>query len=174
MSGKQVRRSISAVVCLAAAVGYTATTAQSAAMVLKEFNSWSLHQSKDDNHNICYVVSTPVSKKPKTANRAPIIFYVSSWPKDGVRNQISVKLGYPIDAEKPVTAQVESDVFKLTPRDERAYLYDATQELKLIEAMRRGSTMVVKATSSRGTQTTDTYSLNGITAALRALTDNCT
>lgn len=144
-----------------------------AAMVMKEFKSWSLHQSRDATHNICYVISKPTSKKPRNANRAAIVFYISAWPKDGVRNQVSVKLGYPINPKKSVTAKVGSDVFKLTARDERAYIYDATQELKLVEAMKTGNTVVITATSKRGTTTIDTYSLNGISAALKALTDDC-
>lgn len=150
-----------------------APSAHAAAMVMKEFNAWSLHQSRDAKHNICYVVSKPVRKLPKTANRAAIVFYVTAWPKDGVRNQVSVKLGYPIDAGKTISAQIGSDSFKLTARDERAYVYDATQELKLLDAMKKGSSMVVKATSQRGTQTTDTYSLRGISSALKALAEDC-
>lgn len=147
--------------------------AQNTAMVMKEFGKWSLHQSRDASHNICYAVSKPVSKKPKKANRATIVFYISAWPKDGVRNQVSVKLGYPIDPKKPITIQIKADTFKLTARDERAYIYDATQELKLIEAMKKGSEMVVMATSKRGTQTIDTYSLNGVTSALKSLANRC-
>jgi len=162
---------------LAIALAFTSfsapTVAQNAAMVMKEFGKWSLHQSRNASHNICYAVSKPTRKKPKNANRAAIVFYVSAWPKDGVRNQVSVKLGYPVDAKKPVTVQVDANTFKLTARDERAYVYDATQELKLLEAMKKGSQMVVKATSKRGTQTVDTYSLNGITSALKSLADSC-
>lgn len=143
------------------------------AMVMNEFGAWSLHQSRDAGHNICYVVSKPKSKKPSNANRAAIVFYISAWPKDGVRNQVSVKLGYPINKDKTITAQVGTDVFKMAARGERAYIYDATQELKLLEAMKKGATMVLKATSQRGTRTTDTYSLSGISAALKALASNC-
>lgn len=145
----------------------------SEAVIKKEFNAWALHQSRDSSHNICYAVSAPVSKKPKRVNRAPIVFYVSTWPKDGVRNQISVKLGYPVNGDKPVTVQIGEDIFTLTARDERAYIYDATQELKLVEAMKKGSKMVVKATSQRGTETIDVYSLAGVTAALTSLANEC-
>jgi len=160
-------------VALSCAALSSPVAAQNAAMVMKEFGTWSLHQSRNTEHNICYAVSTPVSKTPKKANRAAIVFYVSAWPKDGVRNQISVKLGYPINAKKDVTVKIGDDTFKLKARDERAYVYDATQELKLLDAMKNGSQMVVKATSTRGTTTTDTYSLKGVTSALKSLADSC-
>ena len=87
--------------------------------------------------------------------------------------QISVKFGYPINAEKDVTVQIDGNTFKLKARDERAYVYDATQELKLLEAMKGGAKMVVKATSKRGTKTIDTYSLKGVTSALKSLANSC-
>ncbi len=169
----QPSRSKILAVALACAALSSPAVAQNAAMVMKEFGTWSLHQSRNASHNICYAVSTPVSKKPKKANRAAIVFYVSAWPKDGVRNQVSVKFGYPINTEKDVTVQIENDTFNLKARDERAYVYDATQELKLLEAMKTGTQMVVKATSKRGTQTIDTYSLKGVTSALKSLAESC-
>jgi len=39
--------------------------------------------------------------------------------------------------------------------------------------MRRGGTLVVKGTSSRGTDTTDRYSLMGFTAAHNAISQAC-
>ena len=50
---------------------------------------------------------------------------------------------------------------------------DAADEQKLIEAMKKGSKLVVKATSTRGTQTTDTYSLNGLSQAMDAIATAC-
>ncbi len=39
--------------------------------------------------------------------------------------------------------------------------------------MKAGSNLVVKASSSRGTDTTDTYSLSGFTAAYNAISKAC-
>ncbi|MGB1026239.1 MAG: invasion associated locus B family protein, partial [Rhodospirillaceae bacterium] len=39
--------------------------------------------------------------------------------------------------------------------------------------MKRGRDMIVKGTSSRGTVTTDTYSLSGVTAAMNAIDKAC-
>ena len=56
---------------------------------------------------------------------------------------------------------------------DRAYIADAGEEQKLIFAMRKGSTITVVGTSERGTTTTDTYSLAGISQALQAVATNC-
>ncbi|MEM8744554.1 MAG: invasion associated locus B family protein [Pseudomonadota bacterium] len=43
----------------------------------------------------------------------------------------------------------------------------------MVTAMKAGSTMVVQGRSTRGTLTTDEYSLSGITKALDAVTKAC-
>ena len=43
----------------------------------------------------------------------------------------------------------------------------------MIRAMKRGSKMTVVGTSSRGTKTTDTYSLSGFTKAKGVIDKNC-
>ena len=43
----------------------------------------------------------------------------------------------------------------------------------LVAALKRGSQLLVKGISRRGTATTDTYSLNGISAALDAAAKSC-
>ena len=40
--------------------------------------------------------------------------------------------------------------------------------------MKKGSNLVVKGTSQRGTETTDSYSLTGITAGMAAIDKACT
>ena len=43
----------------------------------------------------------------------------------------------------------------------------------LVNAMKRGNELVFKGTSERGTLTTDSYSLKGVTAAMRAIDKAC-
>jgi invasion protein IalB len=50
---------------------------------------------------------------------------------------------------------------------------NAAEEGQMIEIMRRGSDLVVKSESARGTRTTDTYSLKGIAQALDKVADEC-
>ena len=43
----------------------------------------------------------------------------------------------------------------------------------LVESMRAGVEMTVRGTSARGTDTTDTYSLSGVTAAMGEIDKAC-
>ena len=47
------------------------------------------------------------------------------------------------------------------------------QEAGLVEAMKEGHEMTVEGLSTRGTVTTDTYSLSGVTAALAKAACEC-
>ncbi len=137
------------------------------------FGSWSLYSNESAGSKLCFAAATPTEKKPATANRGPTLLYVSAWPKDGIRSEVSVKLGYPLKPDSTVTVTIGTDTFSLFPKEERAYVADATQELKLVEALKKGSKADVTATSARGTETTDTYTLTGLTQALTELSKTC-
>lgn len=150
----------------------TAAAAQGAS-VSGTFGAWSLYTTAAGASQLCFVAAAPEEKKPATANRATMLFYISAWPKDGVRSEVSVKLGYPIKKGSTVEVAVGKETFKLFAKDERAYVANATEELKLLEALKKGAKVVVAATSERGTTTTDVYSLTGLTQALQAMAETC-
>jgi invasion protein IalB len=135
--------------------------------------AWGLYADNATPKQVCFLAAQPQSVEPQGANRGPIYFYVSAWPKDGVKTEPSAKVGYPIDANKDMSVTVGDDTFKLFAKGERGFVSDAAEESKLIEAMKKGTTAVVKATSTRGTDTTDTYSLSGLSASLSKMAETC-
>lgn len=158
-----------------AAVG-SLLAAQAAAQtvdLVERSGAWSLYADTATPKQTCFVASQPQAVEPIGANRGPIFFYVSAWPKDGVKAEPSVKVGYPVDTAKDMTVTIGTDTFKLFSNGQRGFISDPTEELKLVEAMKKGSTAIVKAVSTRGTETTDTYSLSGITQALDKLAATC-
>src|SRR5262245_34042302 len=61
------------------------------------YGDWILSVAQGDS-KICYAATLPKMKEPASANRAKVLLYVSAWPKDGVKSEVSFKLGYPIKA----------------------------------------------------------------------------
>ena len=137
------------------------------------FSSWTAFTHGEGGGLLCFATAQPTKQEPAGAKRSPAFVYVSSWPKDGVKAEVSVRVGYPLRGGSDVTMSVGNASFKLFVHGDRAYIADAGEELKLLDAMRKGSTMTVVGTSERGTTTTDTYSLAGISQALQAVTTNC-
>lgn len=168
---KQTRIFASAVTAIAALLAAEAS-AQTVDLVANQ-GAWSLYADKSTPKQVCFIASQPQAVEPIGANRGPIYFYISAWPKDGVKTEPSVKVGYPVNSTKDMTVTIGTDTFNLFAKGERGFVSDPTEELKLVEAMKKGATAIVRATSTRGTDTTDTYSLSGITAALNKMTETC-
>lgn len=171
-------RSISRCVlsAFAASAVYVASAGGASAQAAVEtgrFGDWIVHQSSGGGSKICFAASQPKAKEPATANRSKIVLYVSAWPKEGVKSEISIKMGYPIKTGSTVAVTVGTDAFNLFSKDDRAFVSDATEELKLIEAMKKGSRLTVQGSSEKGTVTTDTYSLSGLGQAMQAVAAAC-
>lgn len=150
-----------------------ATGSANAAKLVEKSGNWSMFVHDAAQKKICFIASQPASSTPKDAKREQAFFYVSAWPKDGVKSEVSVLLGYPVKKGSTVTVTIGSASFKLFPQDDKAFVADPTDELKLIEAMKRGSSMEIAASAEGGFDTQDKYSLSGITAALKKLTGKC-
>ena len=150
----------------------TAATAQTVELVEKQ-GTWSLYADAATPKSVCFLAAQPLAVEPLGANRGPIFFYISAWPKEGVKAEPSVKVGYPIKPDSEMSVTVGTDTFKLFVKGERGFVQDPNEELKLVEALKKGSNAFVKAVSARGTATTDTYSLSGISAALDKLAATC-
>jgi len=157
----------------AAVILIAATSAASAANLVKTYRDWSLFTHDEAQTKICFAASQPKESTPADSKRDPAFFYISAWPQDGVKSEVSIRLGYPIKQGSTVVVDIGGSRFDLFAKDDKAFVADPTQELKLIEAMKRGSFMKVEATSERGTNTSDNYSLMGISAALQGLASEC-
>lgn len=158
---------------LALASCFAFASTANAAQLVEKYGDWSLFVHDAAQKKICFATTQPSATSPKDAKRDAIFFYVSAWPKDGVKTEISVLLGYKIKKGSDVTINIGGTVFKLFPQDDKAFVADPQQELKLIDAMKRGSVMQVAATSEAGLATEDRFSLSGITNALKNLDGKC-
>jgi invasion protein IalB len=137
------------------------------------YGDWELMADGNTPHLFCFVTSEPKSSQSAGAERQPPRAYISAWPKDGIRAELSFRMGFRIKKNTPGLATVSPTGFKLFGSGDRAYVSDSTRELKLVEAMRKGSAMTVAATPDSGATVTDTYSLNGIGQALQKLQETC-
>jgi len=143
------------------------------ARLLERIKDWTVLIYEGADGRVCFAASSPTDMQPKTAKRTPVIFYVTTWQKDGIHKEVSVRQGYAMKANGVATVTVGGQSFSLTADDEKAYAKDPAEERKLLAAMVAGGPMIVKATSAKGTQTTDQYSLEGVAAAVQKLEESC-
>jgi len=137
------------------------------------YRDWSAYTYSDQRGKVCYAASQPKQQEPSGVNRDPAFFMVTNRPAENVKNEVSIIIGYPFREGSKVTADVDGRSFSMFTKDDGAWVENAAEESALISAMRAGRSMTIKGTSRRGTDTTDTYSLSGISAALDAITKEC-
>lgn len=162
-----------------AALSFYSTTvsAQTSTNVVDSKSDWSVFVENEPLR--CWIVSKPTKTvnikggKPVVVNRGDIRFFVTYLPKNGVRGEISFTGGYPIKPNSAVTLTVGSSSYKMYPDGEYAWPESGAVDNQIKSSMKRGASAVVKAQSARGTQTTDTFSLVGFTAALAEAEKRC-
>ena len=149
----------------------TSALAQEAAL-LEKFKDWSAYAATG-SPKVCFIVAQPTASLPKGVRRGPIYFYISRYPADQVVDEISVKMGYPFAPGAKTTVTIGTDKFELFTKEEGAFVEKPEDEGKLIEAMKGATTMKIEGRSARGTNTSDEYSLSGISDALTRIAKEC-
>lgn len=153
------------------AVLLSALSASAQPTRIKQFDAWGVYSYGKGSGKSCYVLSVPTSQLPTNVNHGDNFFLVA--PQSGASPFMpQAIMGYNVKEGSRITLTIGNDSFTLVPKDHAAWVRDPAREPALVAAMRGGSDMTLKATSARGTDTTYTYSLKGVTAALQAVR-NC-
>ncbi|MGB9209243.1 MAG: invasion associated locus B family protein [Pseudolabrys sp.] len=145
------------------------------AVLLGQFGEWGAYRATPGGKKICFALSKPTAatSEPSSRTRDAVYAFVSTRPSEKVRNEVSVIVGYPQKAGHDATAAIGSSTYPMYTQNDGAWVKNAAEETQMVETMRRGSDLVVKSESARGTKTTDTYSLKGIVQALDRVAEEC-
>lgn len=154
--------------------------AADAPKLLGKFDDWAAYTYGSGNDRICYVLSEPKTMLPKGTSRGDVYFMVTHRPGRGIKNEVSMRVGYVFGATSKPFAVIEKDRYQMfsgVPQGGEhqfwAWLENTREEAKMVKSLRAGSSMVIKGTSARKTLTTDTYSLKGVSAALDRIATAC-
>jgi Invasion associated locus B (IalB) protein len=140
---------------------------------LGEFSDWAAYVYKADGGDVCYIVSQPKKMVPSDVKRDPVFFLVTHRSADKVKNEVNTIIGYPFKKDSSAIVDIGGTKFELFTHEDGAWSDSAVHDGQVVEAMKAGVTMVVTGTSSRGTVTSDTYSLSGVTAAMAKIDAAC-
>lgn len=134
---------------------------------------WSAYTFVEEGNKVCYMASTPKQSKGNYTRRGNIYALVTNRPAESLDGVVSFVTGYTFEKDSSVAVAVDGADFVLFTSEDRAWSPDQGTDQSMVSAMKKGSTMVVKGTSSRGTLTTDTYSLTGFTATKDLIDQEC-
>ena len=138
---------------------------------MDEHGDWATYSYQAQNGKVCYVLTVPKpsSMKPASVNHGDMFFFVSQRPGQAVSFEPQFIAGYALREGSKVSVSIGSKDFTMFTKGKSAWVENAAEEPQLIAAMKGGSEMEVKATSGRGTKTSYSFSLKGITAALDSI-----
>ena len=143
--------------------------------LLGQYGDWGAYSAVPGGKKICFALAKPSASAtiPPNRPRDPAFLFVSTRPAEKVKEEISVIIGYPFKPNSDASAEIGPANFAMYTQNDGAWIKNAAEEARMIDAMRKGSDLVVKGESGRGTKTTDTFSLKGIDQALRRIAQEC-
>ncbi|MDE2577592.1 MAG: hypothetical protein KGL46_02185 [Hyphomicrobiales bacterium] len=138
---------------------------------LGTFENWKAYATQ--GKKTCYALTRPKDRSPKTLKRDDAYIFISDRPADNVRNEVSIIMGFAMKDGSEPKADINGVNFDLIAKGSNAWVKNASEEGSFIQALKKGSKLVVKASSAKGHATTDTYSLGGVTDALARIRKEC-
>jgi hypothetical protein len=141
---------------------------------LGSFRDWNVYRFEDGDQAICYMASEPKKQEGNYTRRGSPAVLVTRRPGPRAVDEVSVQPGYSYLDGSEVQVEVDRNRrFMLFTRGEHAWTKSEDADQALIRAMRGGTDMTVRGTSTRNTFSLDTYSLLGFTAAYEAMIAAC-
>jgi hypothetical protein len=165
---------------LAATLSFAVATSQAAAQEsannVANTTDWSVFV--DGTPKECWGVSKPretVNSKdgaPVSVRRGEILLFVT-YRAGGAQGEVSFSGGYPFAGDVPVKLEVEGKAFDLFSEGEWAWAGSPEDDVAILAALKAGASAKVTGRSGKGTQTEDTFSLLGFSAAVDEAAKRC-
>lgn len=138
------------------------------------YGDWGAYAAAGGRNRTCYALAQPKERTPKAKLKDTSAYiFISTRPAENIHNEVAINLGYPTKDGSAATAEIDGEKFELITKGTNAWVKDQAREREFVGAMRGGAKMTVKASSSKGTNTTDIYSLKGLSDALARAVQEC-
>ncbi|WP_108662363.1 invasion associated locus B family protein [Acuticoccus kandeliae] len=147
--------------------------AQSAPTLIQQFGDWEAYRFESNGQTSCYILSKPKTLNPSNRNHGDVFFFLTSRPAENVTNEVSILVGYPFAPDSTVIVDIDGQEFSLFTKDDGAWVESTAEEQQLVAAMRAGRAMSVRGKSARGTDTSYSFSLSGVTAGSNRISNGC-
>lgn len=141
---------------------------------VEQSRDWDVFTTTIEGARACFIVSKPRTYDPMPESRhGDVFFYLTRRPAASVTAEPLILVGYSFAEGSQVTATVGASNFTFLTQGPRAFLNNPAEGANLLAAMRAGSELRVRGTSSRGTNVTYSFSLSGVTAGTNRTAADC-
>ena len=140
-----------------------------------QFGTWGAYTATPNGKKVCFALAKPSSSKTNPPNRPrdPAYAFVSTRPAEKVTNEVSIMIGYALKPGSESSLEVGGASYAMYTQGDGLWIKNAAEEERMVEAMRKAAEVTVKGVSAKGTETTDVFSLKGLSQALDRLAQDC-
>ncbi len=143
--------------------------------LIGQFGTWGAYSATPNGKRVCFALAKPATSKTNPPNwpRDPAYAFVSTRPAEKVSNEVSIMIGYALKPGSELSLEVGGASYAMYTQGDGLWIKNAAEEDQMVQAMRRSADAVVKGTSAKGTETTDTFSMKGLSQALDRIAQDC-
>jgi Invasion associated locus B (IalB) protein len=143
--------------------------------LIGQFGTWGAYTATPNGKKVCFALAKPSSSKTNPPNRPrdPAYAFVSTRPAEKVVNEVSIMIGYTLKPGSESTLEVGGASYAMYTQGDGLWIKNAAEEERMVDAMRKAADVIVKGVSAKGTETTDVFSLKGLSQALDRLAQDC-
>lgn len=131
------------------------------------YESWGAF--RDPSPLRCFAIARPAG----SGGRGDAFASIATWPREGARNQLHIRLSRARAANARVTLSVGERRFELKAGAADAWAPDSRTDAAIVAAMRDGRSMSVETLGANGAAFADTYALKGAATAIDAAALAC-
>jgi len=126
--------------------------AKAQATLLGQFGDWGAYSATPGGNKVCFALSKPTSMMDNPPNRRnasmAVYLFVSSRPSEKVKDEVSFLVTNYALKSPDASVAVGPATFSLYVQNDGAWVKNDADQPKLVDAMRKGSDMVMKAQTS--------------------------
>lgn len=143
--------------------------------LIGQFGTWGAYTATPNGRKVCFALAKPSSSKTNPPNRPrdPAYAFVSTRPAERVVNEVSIMIGYALKPGSESSLEVGGSAYAMYTQGDGLWIKNAAEEEQMVAAMRKSAEVTVKGVSAKGTETTDVFSLKGLSQALDKLAQDC-
>jgi hypothetical protein len=142
-------------------------------VLIATFKSWDAFTQGEGSAKTCYMASVPRKALPTSVNHGAVYVTIAHKPRRKVRDEVNIVVGYDFKPKSNVKVLIGASGESLFTSGREAWAYDPAMDGRVVAAMKRGVSMEVRGSSTRGTKTTYEFSLYGFSAAYAAISNAC-
>jgi hypothetical protein len=133
--------------------------------LIGQYGTWGAYTAAPNGKKVCFALAKPSSSKTYA--------FVSTRPSERVVNEVSIMIGYTLKPGSESTLEVGGASYAMYTQGDGLWIKNAAEEERMVDAMRKAADATVKGVSAKGTETTDVFSLKGLSQALDRLAQDC-